>query len=136
MPSLLPETIIPITEPVGTVSGQPVYMTKNWWLLLYNIVINSIGTGPNGSIIEQESVSFATSQASIATSDVPALAAQVRALQIQQGHDAITSSDVPGLAVRISGLEMQQRPPDVVPSPQSVRDAQLLGYLALTGSSV
>jgi hypothetical protein len=134
--SLLPETILPITEPIGTVGEQSVMMTKNWWLLLYNLVENVLGAGANGSLIEQESISFATSQASIATSDVPLLAAQIRALQIQQGHDAIPSSDVPGLALRISGLEMQQRPPDVVPSSQSVRDAQLLGYLALTGSSV
>lgn len=44
--SLLPQQIIPPTEPLGQVnaSGQ-VIISTNWWLLLYNLWLNTLGTG-------------------------------------------------------------------------------------------
>lgn len=41
--SLLPEQILPQTEPIGEVNGAPVTITKNWWLLIYNIAAQVLG---------------------------------------------------------------------------------------------
>lgn len=43
--SLLPEQILPQTEPIGEVKGSQVLITKNWWLLIYNIAAQVLG-GP------------------------------------------------------------------------------------------
>lgn len=44
--SLLPQQIIPQTVPIGRVNEHgDVLLDKDWWLLLYNICLNSIGTG-------------------------------------------------------------------------------------------
>lgn len=44
--SLLPGQILPQSQSWGTVQPNgDVIIDKNWWLLLYNIVQNSIGTG-------------------------------------------------------------------------------------------
>jgi hypothetical protein len=47
--SLLPGEILPQSVPLGTSDGQGnVTISTNWWLLIYNIALNSIGNG--GSI--------------------------------------------------------------------------------------
>lgn len=44
--SLLPGQILPQTVPFGTASKDgTVIITKDWWLLLYHLVLNSLGTG-------------------------------------------------------------------------------------------
>jgi len=47
--SLLPGRILPAEEPLGTTSdGSVVTINKNWWLLIYNLCAQTIGTGPSG----------------------------------------------------------------------------------------
>lgn len=42
--SLLPKQIMPETEPIGTAAnGQPVRITHNWYLLLYNLAAQVLG---------------------------------------------------------------------------------------------
>ena len=41
--SLLPSTILPETEPLGTVSGNNVIVAHNWYLLFYNIAAKALG---------------------------------------------------------------------------------------------
>jgi hypothetical protein len=51
--SLLPGEILPPSEPIGTTAdGQPVQLSKLWWLLFYNVVKNSIGAGIPDEAIE------------------------------------------------------------------------------------
>src|ERR1017187_1658737 len=48
--SLLPGRILPAEEPLGTTSdGSVVTINKNWWLLIYNLCAQTIGTGPSGA---------------------------------------------------------------------------------------
>ena len=47
--SLLPQTILPATEPIGRVNEQgEVIIDKNWWLLFFNLCTKTIGTGTGG----------------------------------------------------------------------------------------
>jgi hypothetical protein len=49
MASLLPSTILPYTEPIGQVMQDgSVQIDKNWWLLIYNLCINILGTSQTG----------------------------------------------------------------------------------------
>lgn len=42
--SLLPKQVLPETEPIGTAAnGQPVRITHNWYLLLYNLAAQVLG---------------------------------------------------------------------------------------------
>lgn len=43
--SLLPNQMIPPSQALGTVQNGIVIIDTNWWLLIYNIVKNSIGSG-------------------------------------------------------------------------------------------
>ncbi len=45
--SLLPDRILPQTEPFGRLDadGQKVIVDKNWWLFLYNLSAQVLGTG-------------------------------------------------------------------------------------------
>ncbi len=54
--ALLPEQIIPETEPLGIVSGKDVRITHNWYLLLYNICLQVLGAGPSGSTAQPVTV--------------------------------------------------------------------------------
>lgn len=40
--ALLPTTMLPQTEPLGTANGAPVTLSKNWYLLLYNLVLHAL----------------------------------------------------------------------------------------------
>jgi hypothetical protein len=49
--SLLPARIIPQTVPLGTVDeNNKVIIDKDWWLLLYNLCGQVLGTGPSGTV--------------------------------------------------------------------------------------
>lgn len=51
--SLLPGQILPATEPLGRVTPDGmVTIEKNWWLLLYNVCLQILGTG-NGIPADQ-----------------------------------------------------------------------------------
>lgn len=51
--SLLPGQILPATEPLGKVTPDgTVTIEKNWWLLLYNLCLQILGTG-NGIPADQ-----------------------------------------------------------------------------------
>lgn len=96
--ALLPNTMLPQSEAFGTVNADgTVTITKNWFLLLYNLVINSFGgSGLTGN-------------------DAAQLA-----------DFAPTDSDIARLQVAMNGLALQLKPPDVTPSVRSVQDATLL----------
>jgi len=49
--SLLPGRILPQTEPLGQIDddGKTVTINKNWYLLLYNLCAQTLGTGAPGA---------------------------------------------------------------------------------------
>lgn len=49
--SLLPQQILPITEPIGKLSDDgTITVTQNWWLLFYNLCAQTIGTAGGGAL--------------------------------------------------------------------------------------
>ena len=151
MPGLLPQTILPPSEPLDA-AGR-VTISKNWWLFFYNLTKQTIGVGGGppaggtgggsggssgggsggGGLIEQYAELFAASQSTI-DPDTPQLTSRVGALEAEQFREAPSGADIAKLSARIVSLELSQRPPDVTPSPQAVRDATLLAFLTLSGS--
>jgi hypothetical protein len=45
----LPDQIIPQSMPLSSVKGEPVYFDLDWWLFLYNLSVQVLGTGGGGS---------------------------------------------------------------------------------------
>jgi hypothetical protein len=96
--SLLPGQILPATEPLGRVTPDGlVIIDKNWWLLLYNVCLQILGTG-NGIPADQ--------LIDLASADGDAIDAD--AIMLRQGlsnalmlaHDPprqITSADLPDI---------------------------------------
>ena len=66
--SLLPNQLLPPTEPLGTVNGGVVTISKNWWLLFYNIASKTLGDGGIGPDTLQ--AYFAITQDLIAASTI------------------------------------------------------------------
>jgi len=51
--SLLPSQILPQTVPIGHVDDRgKVIIDKQWWLLIYNIMLNSVTATNNDNIME------------------------------------------------------------------------------------
>lgn len=106
--SLLPGRILPQIEPFGTLSedGKTVIIAKNWWLLFYNMALQSIGTGtgiPADQLIDLESI------------DIDAVGTDAAALNAP-------------LAALANLIPTEGDP---APSIQDVRNALLLAYSAL-----
>lgn len=128
MGSLLPEQIIPPSEPIGTVAGSSVMITKNWWLLLYNIALNSIGT--QGSLPDEALELLDATDSDVDASDTAALRRPLAnaLVQAMQPSDVVVSSnDLPDIA---RALLLAQDP--LLPDPPAL--AQPVAGISPTGS--
>lgn len=103
--SLLPGTMLPQSDPFGKVkddSGHEigsVTIDKNWWLLLYNVVQNTLSTGQ--ALTPIDALSLAGTQDDSLDSDAVALRAPIANLRVQamQPSDVVvTDADLPSIA--------------------------------------
>lgn len=73
--SLLPGQIIPPSEPIGRVNENgDVVISKNWWLLLYNLCQQTLGNGvglPSDALIDIESTDIDAVNANTAALRAP-----------------------------------------------------------------
>lgn len=73
--SLLPGQIIPPSEPIGFVKENgEVVISKNWWLLLYNLCQQILGNGvgiPSDALIDIESTDIDAVNANVASLRTP-----------------------------------------------------------------
>lgn len=143
--SLLPGQIIPPNEPIGQANetGQ-VIITKNWWLLLYNLWLNTIGTGiPADQVVALESVDMDAADSDAVSLRRPLSNALLLA---QEPTQQVTSTDLPDIA---RALLLAQDPllPDSPAQAQPVSSitvggspftytASFAGSVAITGGTV
>lgn len=99
--SLLPGQILPPSTPLGRVNDDgTVVIDTNWWLLLYNLCNQVIGTQgglPVSALLPIESTDF-----DVATADIPTLVRQIANLSIQLPEDQV----VPALADVVNALTL------------------------------
>lgn len=121
--SLLPGQILPQSQSLGKADKDgSVTIDKNWWLLLYNIVQNSIGTGgsvPDSSLEIVEDVA-------IDASATDALQAHRESINALLESDATLD---PSLAKRdlVNVLLLQDALQDPIPRAQPVQSVTLTG---------
>lgn len=114
--SLLPGQILPPTEPLGRVNADGIVtIDKNWWLLLYNLCLQILGTGtgiPADALIDIETTDVDASNTDAAALRAPVNVATLLAtdnllpdpavesarLLLALGADTfpITSAELPG----------------------------------------
>lgn len=146
--SLLPGQILPPSEPIGRVNEDgTVTIDKNWWLLLFNLCLQSLGTG--GGLPSSALQDLAGADADAMDADAMALRQPLSnaLLQAIQPQDVVVSpNDLPDLA---RTLLLAQDPilPDAVPLAQPVASitvgaspftytASFAGSVAITGGTV
>src|SRR6185437_9024313 len=118
--SLLPQQILPPGTPIGTVNADgTVTIDKNWWLLLYNLWINTLGNGgiPSDALID------------LASADLDAVSADTIALRQPLSNALQQAMQPPDVVIGIADLPDLQRAlllaqsatePDPVPRAQPV----------------
>lgn len=98
--SLLPGQILPQSEPLGTVNGDgTVTISTNYWLLLYNLVLNVLGNGsglPADALIDLESADLDAIDANSVALRQPLANALIQALQPQDV--VVGTNDLPDIA--------------------------------------
>lgn len=148
--SLLPAQVLPETEPIGTVSGSSVRITHNWYLLLYNLAAQVLGTAGNFQGLPSSAIQeLASADTDAVDADAIALRASVSNAIVQaiQPQDVVASSaDLPDIA-RALLLAQDAILPDPPSAPQPVAPitvgaspftytAPFAGTVVVTGGSV
>ncbi len=144
--ALLPNQILPETEPVGISDGTSVIITHNWYLLLYNIASKVLGlSGLPASALQE----LAATDADVIDTDAIALRRAIDNALVQaiQASDAVPSpDDLPDIA-RALLLAQDGLSPDPAPLAQPsasiavaaspfVYTAPFAGSVAITGGTV
>lgn len=146
--SLLPGQILPQSTPIGTVREDgTVIADTNWWLLWYNLVLNTLGNGsglPSDALIDLESADIDAVGTDSAVLRQPLSNALIQALQ--PSDVVVCTDDLPDLQ---KALLLVQDPllPDPQPRAQPVQSvtvgaspftytAAFDGTIATTGGTV
>ena len=142
--SLLPGQIIPQSVPLGKVNADgTVTIEKDWWLLIYNLIINSVGTNlPVSALIE-----LAELDADANDTDAIVLRRPISNLEKQIGIDPqISTADLPdiykALLLAQDGIlpdALHQAPPPAAIAPTGspfTYTALSNGQVAVTGGTV
>lgn len=146
--SLLPGQILPPSQPLGKAQEDgTVLIEQNWWLLLYNLVLNTLGTGgglPADALIDLESADLDAIDADAIALRQPLSNALIQALQ---PSDVVVSiADLPDLqkALLLAQDPMLQDPQPRAQPAQSVAvgaspftyTAAFDGTIVVTGGTV
>lgn len=103
--SLLPGTMLPQSDPFGIVKDASdqeigkVTIDKNWWLLIYNLVKNTLGTGqglPADALIDLESADGDALDSDAVALRLPI--ANTSMFVMQPSDVVVSSSDLPDIA--------------------------------------
>lgn len=143
--SLLPGQILPQSQPIGKVQPNgDVVIDKIWWLLLYNIVQNSIGTGgsvPDSALEIVEDVAIDA----VATDGLQSHRETVNALLQDDAtlDSSLTNRDLTNVLLQAQDTPLQDPAPRAQPA-QSVTlpgspftyTAAFDGTLVVTGGTV
>lgn len=97
--SLLPQQILPQTIPIGTVDPNTgnVTIDKNWWLLLYNLCENALGSSNNAPQSDNTQL-IANTDTDITDTDATVLQLPIQNLAVQVETTQVSSSDLPDIA--------------------------------------
>lgn len=124
--SLLPGRILPQNQALGRVNEDgTVTIDKNWWLLIYNLCLQTLGTGgglPADALIDIESLDM-----DAADSDAIVLRQPISNLSVQSADLASTVQDFPAIA---TALLLAQDPALQLPQPA----AQPVASITVTAS--
>jgi hypothetical protein len=100
--SLLPGQILPPSTPLGRVNPDgTVTVEQNWWLLLYNLCAQTLGTGTTG---------------------LPASALEA----IEATDLDVVGSDIPSIIRQVNNLQAQFPEADVVPALREITNALMM----------
>jgi hypothetical protein len=146
--SLLPGQILPPGQPIGTVNADgTVTIEQNWWLLIFNIVLNSIGA--SGSFPDEALELLQSSDDDVVNSDAMVLRRHIQNALVQaiQPSDVVTGiDDLPDLqrALLLAQDGLLQDPQPRAQPAQSVAvgtspftyTAAFSGTLSITGGAV
>lgn len=128
--SLLPQQILPPDTPLATVENGQIIISKQWWLLLYNLCLKILGT-TGSPVFDPTSIQLdATTDDDVMDSDAVVLRRAIanNAAQAIQGSDVVVSTDdLPDLQ---RALLLAQDPP--LPDPTAL--AQPVSTVTPTGS--
>lgn len=96
--SLLPGRILPQTEPLGRLEsdGKTVIVDKNWWLLFYNLSLQTLGTG--SGLPADQLIDLLSADTDAADSDAIALRQPIQNLQALLTDLAPAASEYPDIA--------------------------------------
>lgn len=118
--ALLPNTILPPNTPFGTVDNNgKVIIEHNWWLLIYNLCLQILGTGTSG-LPSDALQDLSGADIDAADSDAIALRKPVQNLNVQVLESAqVSSNDLPDIA-RSLLLAQDSLLPDAIPLAQPI----------------
>lgn len=117
--SLLPGRILPATETFGRADKDGnVTIAKNWWLLLYNICLQTVSAqGGGGGTPSVPSVEVITVDPDVVDADATSLRQQLANLGVQSESVASATSEYPDIA-RALFLAQDCSLPDCAPLAQ------------------
>ncbi len=109
--SLLPSTIPPPNEPIGTTeSGEKVLLDKNFWLFLYNVALNSIAGTPDQfiEILNQSDLDASRVDSSVLPQQIAnsvLLADQIQDVPASIANALLLADQVPDSASQASAIQ-------------------------------
>lgn len=126
--SLLPGQILPQSAILGRANENgEVTIEQNWWLLLYNLVLNTLGTGsglPADALIDLESADLDAIDADAIALRQPLRNALIQALQ--PSDVVVSTDDLPDLQ-RALLLSQDSLLPDAPPRAQPAQNVSPSG---------
>lgn len=143
--SLLPQQIPPFTEPIGIVKDGVVFIDKTYWLFLYNIALNTLGTG--SGLPADALQDIASTDTDAADSDAISLRRFIENLNVLLPTEPTPSpSDLPDVG-RALVLAQDDLLPDPAPQAQPIQSivvgaspftytAPFNGAVTVTGGTV
>jgi hypothetical protein len=136
--SLLPQRILPQTEPWGKADADgTVTIDKNWWLFLYNLGLQTLGTG--GGLPTTALIELAALDADAADTDAVALRQPIANLNAQLAEMPPTAADFPDIARALllaQDVSLPDPPPQAQPAVTIVVGASPFTYTASFNGSV
>lgn len=143
--SLLPMQILPETTSLGSVNEDgTITINHNWWLLIYNVVQSSIGSGfiPGGDPVAIVDSDVVDNDAMINSQGI----ANAMALAVADSNNVPTSADLPDIG-RALLWSQDDLLPDPIPQAQPAQSitvgvspfvytAPFSGSVAITGGTV
>jgi hypothetical protein len=126
--TLLPQQMLPITTPLAVQRNGVIFIDKQWWLLLYGLCIQVLGSGTAQGLPSDALQDLAGADTDAADSDAVVLRRPISNLAVElEDPLKISSSDLPDIAMSL--LLAQD---DLLPDPAPLAPA--VSVITPTGS--